>query len=71
MGEILFNRQISKNGKLTYVSFPDTALQALGWKPGDKVDFIVRDGQVLIRPKEGQEELSLAGPTKKQKARKR
>jgi bifunctional DNA-binding transcriptional regulator/antitoxin component of YhaV-PrlF toxin-antitoxin module len=71
MGEILFKRQISTTGKLSYVSFPEQALQALNMKPGDKVDLIIRDGVAVIRPREGQEVLKLTVSTKKQKARKR
>jgi len=70
MGEILFKKQISTTGKLNYVSFPEQALQALNMKPGDKVDLIIRNGEAVIRPREGQEELKLA-PAKKQKTRKR
>ena len=70
MGEISFKRQLAKTGLTTYVSFPEQALQALGWKRGEKVDLIIRNGEAVIRPQEHQEELGLR-VSKKQKARKR
>jgi antitoxin component of MazEF toxin-antitoxin module len=71
MGEITFKgRKVAKTGPTTYVSFPEQALQALGWKAGEKVDLVIRNGEAVIRPQERQEELGLR-VSKKQKARKR
>ncbi len=72
MGEITFKgRKVAKTGPTTYVSFPEQALQALGWKAGERVDLIIRNGEAVIRPQERQEELKLLTLSKKQKARKR
>lgn len=65
MGDITFNKQISKAGKLTYLGIPPQALQALGWSPGDKMELIVRNGEILVRPQEYQKELVLKAGKRK------
>ncbi len=67
MGDITFKKQISRAGKLTYLGIPEQALQALSWKPGDKLELIVRNGEILVRPQEYQKELGLKVAAKRKR----